>query len=245
MEAKHNNKGIRALAIFVAALMLFASLPAFAGAVPKYTTRLELSTHDVAVIEGKKATFWFKMYGIGKGDTPAIGCSAADKEIFSYTSKGGSKAVVTIKGLKAGTGKLLLQVKTTDPESTVINEYVNITVYPKAAPAPEKIVFEQGAVQLKKGKKLVLDKAKVEPYHPNQKEVTWKSLNPKIASVGAKGKITAKKPGIAVLEGKIKGTDLKVTCTVTVVPKDYVEPVEPETPETPETPDDTVAIPKD
>lgn len=78
--------------------------------------------------------------------------------------------------------------------------------------------------------------------------IVWKSLNPKVASVTAKGVVKGKKAGKAKIRAKIKGKKITATCTVTV--KKKVSPTKPsestaspdvtQSPEASTSPDDTL-----
>lgn len=63
-------------------------------------------------------------------------------------------------------------------------------------------------------------KVTVSPANANNKGITWKSSNKKVATVSAKGKITAKKVGTATITAIAKdGSKKKATCKVTVTKK--------------------------
>ena len=62
--------------------------------------------------------------------------------------------------------------------------------------------------------------------------MTWKSDAKKIATVGSKGKVTAKKVGTATITATTP-SGIKATCVVTVVPKGYTPTPNPAPEETP------------
>lgn len=51
---------------------------------------------------------------------------------------------------------------------------------------------------------------------PSSEKLTWSSSNTKVVTVSSKGKLTAKKKGTATITAKIKDTNIKKTCKVTV-----------------------------
>ncbi|WP_252218405.1 MULTISPECIES: Ig-like domain-containing protein [unclassified Clostridium] len=67
---------------------------------------------------------------------------------------------------------------------------------------------------------------------PSAVDIDWSSSDESVATVDSNGNIKAIKEGLATITAKIKGTDIKSTCIVTVTKKDV--PVEPEQPTNPE-----------
>ncbi len=84
---------------------------------------------------------------------------------------------------------------------------------------------QAAAVKISK-KKITLEKGKKYQLKISgtKKKVTWKSNKPAVVSVNSKGKITAKKKGMAKITAKVGGK--KYTCTVTVKSKN--NPIVPE-----------------
>lgn len=71
-------------------------------------------------------------------------------------------------------------------------------------------------LSMKKGSSTTL-KCKFKPTNTTIKTAKWTSSNTKVATVSSKGKVTAKKSGIAVITAATKdGSKLKAKCTVTV-----------------------------
>ncbi len=62
---------------------------------------------------------------------------------------------------------------------------------------------------------------------PAGAEIVWSSSDPSIATIDSNGKVIGVKEGQATITAKIKGTDVKATCEVTVTKEDIVEPEEP------------------
>jgi len=79
-----------------------------------------------------------------------------------------------------------------------------------------KLHLEQKKVTLKKGKKLKL-RVTILPVNADNRKVTWKSSNKKVASINAKGVVKAKKPGKVKITctSRDKGRK-KAVCTITV-----------------------------
>ncbi|OSA97766.1 UNVERIFIED_ORG: cell adhesion domain-containing protein [Clostridium botulinum] len=67
---------------------------------------------------------------------------------------------------------------------------------------------------------------------PSAINIDWSSSDETVATVDSNGNVKAIKEGQATITVKIKGTDIKSTCRVTVIKKDV--PVEPEHPTNPE-----------
>ena len=89
--------------------------------------------------------------------------------------------------------------------------------------APKKVKAKSISIKktltMKKGSSKTL-KCTLKPKNVTVKKVKWTSSNTKIVTVSAKGKLKAKKSGIAVITASTKdGTKLKAKCTVTVLNK--------------------------
>lgn len=122
--------------------------------------------------------------------------SSSDKKIVSVTSGGEVKA---LKG-----GKADITVKSGN------QKYVVTVKVPKTA--TQSVSGVPASKKLKKGRSFKI-KAKVFPKYSDYK-VTYSSSNKKVATVSAKGKVTAKKKGKAVIT--VKSGNIKVKCKVTV-----------------------------
>lgn len=220
-----HTRSIRLVSL-VLALMLLISVPAMAKVDPKEITRITTNKSDIVLIVGQKTTFYVEAYSNSIGKDRFMPKIRAAGEFLTISSKTkGSKRIYTIKAIKAGSTSMTFQaVREDDTEIEGVSATVRVTIYDKKPPAPESLTLSESEVTLIKGKKLKLT-ASVAPYHPKRKKITWKSLNKKVASISANGKITAKKPGEAIIEGSIKGYPmLTQTCVVTVQPKGYVAP---------------------
>ena len=122
--------------------------------------------------------------------------SSSNPKIASVSSKG------VIKGLKGGTAKITVK-------SGNKKFIVTVTV-PKTA--TEKITGIKSELTLKKGKTSKL-KPKKAPSNSDDK-ISYSSSNKKVATVNARGIITAQKKGSTVIT--IKSGKSKITCKVTV-----------------------------
>jgi len=79
----------------------------------------------------------------------------------------------------------------------------------------KKIKLNKKTYTLKKGSKLKL-KATLTPAKTTEKELIWSSSKKKIATVSSKGVVKAKKNGKATITVKVKGTNKKAACKITV-----------------------------
>ena len=113
---------------------------------------------------------------------------SSNPKVASVDGKG------VIKAKKAGKARITV--------STVngIKKDINVQVVNKKITVA-KITLSQKKAIVKKGRKLKL-RAAIAPVNAANKKLTWKSSNPKVASVNSKGVVTAKKPG-----------KVKITCT--------------------------------
>lgn len=86
------------------------------------------------------------------------------------------------------------------------------------------VTLNTTSLSLEKGNTSTLT-ATVNPSTATDKEVRWKSSNPKVAKVDSNGKITAVKKGTTTITCKAKdGSNKKATCKVTVT-KDSVSSI--------------------
>ena len=124
---------------------------------------------------------------------------SSNEKIATVNSKG------VVKGLKKGS----VTITVTTANGLKATCKVKVT-----APAPTKITLNKtGTVSLKKGKKLTL-KVTLKPAGAATK-LTWKSSNPKIASVSAKGVVKALKKGKVTITVKTaNGLSAKVKIKV-------------------------------
>lgn len=82
----------------------------------------------------------------------------------------------------------------------------------QATPKATSIRLNTGKLTLEKGKKATLTYTLTPA---TGEKVSWKSSNPKVASVNAKGRVTAKKAGTAVITAKLS-SKVKATCRIKV-----------------------------
>jgi len=125
---------------------------------------------------------------------------SSNEKIATVTSDG------TVKGLK--TGKAMITVKA----FSGIIATCEINVY-----TPVKdIKLNKSKADLQMGKSIKL-KATVTPSDADNKEITWKSSNTKVATVDSTGKVTAKKAGNVTITAISKSDNSKkTTCAIKV-----------------------------
>ena len=139
-----------------------------------------------------------KVTGLANGDS-IKSWTTSNKKIVKVTSKG------TIKGLKAGKAKVTITL------ASGKKQVINVTVQ-KTAVKTTKITGIASKATLKKGKKLTL-KPVISPITSLQK-VTYTTSNKKVATVTAKGVITAKKKGTATITVKSGSKSKKIKIKV-------------------------------
>ncbi|MEQ8174254.1 MAG: Ig-like domain-containing protein [Syntrophomonadaceae bacterium] len=81
--------------------------------------------------------------------------------------------------------------------------------------APTKVTLNKGSMTLLVGKSETL-KATVLPLNASNKEVSWQSSDPSVASVDKKGRVSGKKAGNARITVRTKQGSKTATCLVTV-----------------------------
>ena len=121
--------------------------------------------------------------------------SSSNTKIATVNSKG----KVTAK--KAGTTTITAKIK-----GTSIKKTCKITVKKKSL----KLSADKLSMYVDDTKTLKATST------PSNEKILWSSSNTKIATVNSSGKITAKKAGSATITAKIKDTNIKKTCKLTV-----------------------------
>ena len=139
--------------------------------------------------------------------------NATDKRV-DYVSSNPSVATVSASGLVTAKAKGETKITATAKDGSGEYAYCYVTV--TGSVKPSGISLDQTSAKVKKGKTLTL-KATVTPGNATNKKVTWKSSNTKIATVDAKGVVTAKAPGKVTITATAAGnTSCKATCSITV-----------------------------
>ena len=166
-------------------------------------------TTQKAAVKTKKITGLSSKLTVSKGDTfelrPVLNPLTSSQKI-TYTTSDKKVAAVSKKGVISAkkAGKVTITVKSGSKKVKV-----KVTV-PKTV--TEAITGVPETLTLKKGKSYTL-KAKIAPKNSDYK-LTYKTSAKKVAAVSAKGKITAKKKGTAVIT--IKSGNVSVQSKVTV-----------------------------
>lgn len=174
------------------------------GVTAKVTINVQKKTVTTSSI-GNVSKSWNAKSGEKLQLSPVISpITTTDK--VTYTSSNKKVATVSGKGLitakKAGTAKI-----------TVKSGKKKFTVTVKvAAPQPTGINSVPAAKALKKGKSFTI-KPKLTPSGA-QGKISYSTSNKKVVAVNAKGKVTAKGAGTAVIT--VKAGNITKTCTVTV-----------------------------
>ena len=139
--------------------------------------------------------------------------NATDKRV-DYVSSNPSVATVSASGLVTAKAKGETKITATAKDGSGEYAYCYVTV--TGSVKPSGISLDQTSAKVKKGKTLTL-KAAVTPGNATNKKVTWKASNTKIATVDAKGVVTAKAPGKVTITATAAGnTSCKATCSITV-----------------------------
>lgn len=81
-----------------------------------------------------------------------------------------------------------------------------------------KIVLDKTEITMKAGEKEKISVIKIEPENATNKNITWRSSNPSIATVDANGNVTAIKPGKVTITAEAEdGSGTSASCSVTVL----------------------------
>ena len=172
----------------------------------KKVVKVSLSKKSVVLVKGRSTTVKVKV-------SPT---NATNKKL-KWTTSNAKVATVNQSGkiTAKGRGTATIKVIATDGS----NKYATIKVTVKQPVTSVKL--NRNSANLKvKGKakqKTVTLKATVNPKNANNKSVSWKSSNSKIATVNSKGKVTAKKRGTCYITATAKdGSKKSAKCKIVV-----------------------------
>lgn len=160
--------------------------------------------------------------------TANVSPSNATNKGVTWRSSNTSVATVSSSGKVTAKGAGTTTITVTAADGSKVSKSCTITVTaPTTTTTTAKKVTSisiSGNKKIAVGSKLQL-KATVSPSNAKNKKVSWTSSNKKVATVNSSGKVTAKKPGKAVITAKAKdGSGKKKSVTVIVVPKKMSAP---------------------
>ena len=156
---------------------------------------VKLDKSEAVIKKGKTKTLTATVYPSSLSDK-SVTWKSSNTKVATVTSKG------KVKGVKAGTATI-----TCTSNATGLSTTCKVTV--------GYVKLSESEITLVKGKTKILT-ATVYPSSLEDKSVTWKSSNTKIATVTSKGKVKGIKAGTATITCTSVATGLSTTCTVTV-----------------------------
>ncbi len=133
-------------------------------------------------------------------DKGKIEWSSSDKKIARVNSKG------LVKGIKNGTATITVQIKGSQYKASCKVQVIT--------PA-KQVSLNQTSVSLNVGEKATL-KGTVSPKTASNKSLEFSSSNKSVATVSSTGVVKGIKNGTATITVKVKGTNIKESCKVTV-----------------------------
>jgi uncharacterized protein YjdB len=155
---------------------------------------LFLDKTEVSVLKGKSVTLTPSVYPLSLDQSVTWKSSNTKVATVSSTGK--------VKGVKTGKATI-----TCTSVATGMSATCKVTV--------GSIYLDKTDAVIKKGKTLTLTPT-VYPTSLEDKSVTWKSSNTKVATVSSTGKVKGVKTGTATITCTSNATGLKTTCKVTV-----------------------------
>ena len=198
--------------LIVAALVLLAVIGAVFSVIPKDVTAVNgIAQEEKLLIEESLAPtytvepFYFK--------DRKIRFQSSDESIFRVDSKG------KITAVSPGSAVLTIQ-------SGSFVRYTQIDVEPKVT-AIENVAD----LEMTEGDTKTL-KPELKPARYADEEITYASSNKSVATISKKGKVTAKKEGVATLTVSAGGSATDISITVEAAPEPEPEPVVTYTPST-------------
>ena len=138
--------------------------------------------------------------------TPTVYPTALADKSVTWKSSNTNVATVTADGEVTGVKTGIVTITCTS-KATGLSATCEVTV--------GKVNLNKTEASILKGTTLTL-KTTVYPTALENKEVTWKSSNTKVATVSSSGKVTGVKTGVVTITCTSKATGLSATCKVTV-----------------------------
>ena len=172
----------------------------------KKVTKVSLSEKSVVLVKGRSTTVKVKV-------SPT---NATNKKL-KWTTSNSKVAVVNSQGkiTAKGRGNATIKVMALDGS----NKYATVKVTVKQPVTSVKINKKSANLKVKGNskQKTITLKATVNPKNANNKSVSWKSSNTRIATVNSKGKVTAKKRGTCYITATAKdGSKKSAKCKIVV-----------------------------
>ena len=157
----------------------------------------------IEIIEGGSAALSARVSPEAASDR-AVAWSSSDRSVATVDKTG------TVQGLKPGTATVTATAegKSGTCAVTVKAKTVNVT----------EVTLDKTKLTLTEGEAETLT-ATVKPDNADNKKVTWSSDKTEVATVGGDGKVTAVKPGEAVVTVTTEDGGRTATCKVTVKAK--------------------------
>ena len=172
----------------------------------KKVVKVSLSKKSVVLVKGRSTTVKVTV-------TPT---NATNKKL-KWTTSNSKIATVNQSGKITAKGRGTATIKVMALDGS--NKYATIKVTVKQPVTSVKLNRKSANLKVKgKGKrKTVTLKATAYPKNANNKSVSWKSSNTKIATVNRKGKVTAKKKGTCFITATAKdGSKKSAKCKIVV-----------------------------
>lgn len=168
---------------------------------------LELTANKLTMKKGQ-TTKKFKVTKMNAGDS-VVSVKSSDKKVLKVSNVK-ANGTFKLKALKV-TGKK--KVKLTVTLASGLSKTINVTIQNAKVKTTKVKTAKKLTLKAKKKAKL---KSVITPV-TSQDKVKYKSSNTKVATVSAKGVVTAKKPGKAKIT--VQAGSKRATCTVTVQKK--------------------------
>ena len=186
-------------------VFIFSCLAILAGCskddVPKVVTSIQIDSPSLTIKIGEEHQFNVSHI---PADLPS--------PVYKWESSNTSVATVSDAGLVKAVGVGTTTIKATAANG-ILTTLSSLTVKPIDA---EQIVLNKTEAILLIGESTTLTYT-IQPANTTYKDVEWSSSNPAVATV-EDGKITAKTEGKATIQVKMKNSDVKGTCEISVNP---------------------------
>ena len=167
-----------------------------------------LKVKSINLSKTSAAVFKWKTVQLKATVAPANATSTA----VTWKSSNTKVATVSSTGKVVGKGKGTATITCMAKDGSGVKATCKVTVKQPVT----KISLSKTSFSIVKGKTFAL-KATVMPAIANNRAVTWKSSNTRVATVTSAGKVTAKGKGTATITCTAKdGSGVKATCKVTV-----------------------------
>ena len=204
MEKYKKGFSVYLIAICVLSIFFFVSCPTPNTIIN--VDSISLNETKIDISEGSEVCLKAIVFPENATNKELIWISS-DESVASVNQDG------VVKGLKEGSTVITVQ----SSYNSDIKTEAEVTVFKRVAADSIELNEENITLVLSEGEKIYTLKATITPEDATDKTIIWTSNDESVATVSSEGIVTAVGLGNAIISAKIDGTDLKASCSVSVI----------------------------